>query len=88
MGRLVAQKMSGSIGQPVSIENKPGASGIIAAPHAISDQHLMKWLSEFSSDMRRRPSAFQSVLQQRGRAIDPMRELPIGQRKEQRKHHA
>lgn len=31
MGRLVAQKMSGSIGQQVIIENKPGASGIIAA---------------------------------------------------------
>ncbi|MFM9982358.1 MAG: Bug family tripartite tricarboxylate transporter substrate binding protein [Burkholderiales bacterium] len=31
LGRLLAQKMTESMGQPVIVDNKPGASGIIAA---------------------------------------------------------
>src|SRR5450759_993360 len=42
--RLVAQKMSDSMGKPVVVENMPGAGGITAAAHvarAAPDGHTM-----------------------------------------------
>src|SRR5205807_7749735 len=44
IGRLIAQKLSDSFGQPVVVENRPGATGTVAAEMAAKsppDGHVM-----------------------------------------------
>src|ERR1043166_1212912 len=44
VGRLIAQKLSDSFGQPVVVENRPGASGIVATEMVAKsppDGHVM-----------------------------------------------
>src|SRR3546814_10879538 len=77
--RVIAQKMAGSMGVPVVVENKPGANGMIGTDlvaKAAPDGYTL--LLDASGPLVVNPSLYKSV------PYDPLADLaPISQRSEE-----